>query len=178
MKKRWIGRMLPGAVIALLLAAFASQTVHWLRGDAAGGGDARTLLYQVSEFHIELLGSLLHEAEKAKTSGELEPLKQALYTATYTHERFAISVGTERLAPLESLNELMQLMTRMQLGGSRPLKADEAKTLQEASTIFDGLQESYGKLLSSGGSVLSSQNGKIAEADRKLVQLLKKQLQK
>jgi hypothetical protein len=177
-RKRWVGRLLLGAALALLLSAFASQTLHWLRGDAAGEGDARTLLYQVSEFHIELLGSLLHEAGNAKTSGELEPLKQALFTATYTHERFVMSAGSKQLAPLESLNELMQLMTRMQLGGSRPLKADEVKTLQEASTIFDELQMSYGKLLSSGGSILSSQSGKIADADEKLALLLKKQLQK
>lgn len=178
MKRLRIGRLLAAVAVALLLAGSVIQTVHWLRGDTAGEGDARTLLYQVSLFHMELLGSLLHESGGAKTSGELESLKQALYTATYTHERFALAVGTNRIAPLESMNELMQFMMRLQLGGSRPLKADEVKALHEASTIFDQLEAGYGKLLSSGGSVLSSQSKRVAEADEKLGAMLKKQLQK
>jgi hypothetical protein len=177
-KKLKTGRVLIAVLVGMLLVGSVVQTVRWLRGDSAGEGDARKLLYQVSEFHIELLDSLLHEAGNAKTSGELESLKQALYTATYTHERFAMAVGTDRIAPMESLNGLMQLMLRLQLGGSRPLKADEVKALQAASTIFDEIAESYGKLLSSGGDVLSSQSGNIAEADEKLSELLKKQLQK
>lgn len=178
MKKLKTSRIVITAFVILLIAGSAMQTVRWLRGGSASEGDARTLLYQVSEFHIELLDSLLHEAGNAKTSGDLEPLKQAMYTATYTHERFAAAFGTDRVSSLESLNELMQFMLRLQLGGSRPLKEGETKALQEASTIFDGIAESYGKLLSSGGDVLSSQNDKIAEADGKMTKMLKKQLQK
>jgi hypothetical protein len=177
-RKVRFGRIAAGAAIALLLFWSVTQTVGAWRGRDGGSGDAVRLLYQVSELHIELLGSQLKQAAGARTASELEPLKQALYTAAFTHDKFVQAVGEQKLAPLHSLTELSQLMLRLQLGGTRALKPEEAAMLQEAAGLFAPIEESYGKLLSSGDAVVGSQSKEIAEADEKLVKLLQKQGQK
>ncbi|KIL40327.1 hypothetical protein SD70_14515 [Gordoniibacillus kamchatkensis] len=170
--------MAAAAALAILLLWSVSQTVGMLRSGGHSDESAVRLLYQVSELHIELLGSQLKQAAGAKTAAELEPLKQALYTAAFTHDKLVKAVGEQNLTPLHSLTELSQLMLRLQLGGTRAVKPDEAALLQETAGLFAELEESYGKLLSSGDAVVASQNRAIAETDEKLVKLLQKHSQK
>jgi hypothetical protein len=171
-------RIAAAAAVAALLLWSAVQTVGALRAGNGSGGDAVRLLYQVSELHMELLASQLQTAGAAKSAAELEPLKQALYTATFTHDRFVQAVGESNLPQLRSLTELSQLMLRLQLGGTRAIKPQEAKLLQEAAAAFARMVDSYSKLLSSGDSIVSSQSRSLREADDKLEELLQSQAMK
>jgi hypothetical protein len=177
-RKIRFGRVAAGAAIALLLFWSIAQTAGMWRGPSDGNGNAVRLLYQVSELHIELLSSQLKQAAGAKNASELEPLKLALYTAAFTHDKLVQAVGEQKLAPLRSLTELSQLMLRLQLGGTRAVKPEEAAMLQETAGLFAQIEESYGKLLSSGDAVVASQSKAVAEADDKLVKLLQMQNQK
>jgi hypothetical protein len=123
---------------------------------------------------MELLNSLLQDAGRLKETGQLDSLKQALYSASYAHERLISAVGTDQMASLDSLPQLMQYVIRLQLGGERPLKAGEIKALQEAGGLYNELYESYAKLMNTSGEVISSENKKMAEADGKLAELIKK----
>lgn len=177
-RKFRVGRIAAAAVIAMLLLWSVTQTASVLRSRGAGNENAARLLYQVSELHIELLGSQLKQASGARTAAELEPLKQALYTAAFTHDKLVQAFGEQKLPPLHSLTELSQLMLRLQLGGTRAVKPEEAAMLQEAASLFAEIEHSYGKLLSSGDAVVGSRSKAIAEADEKLVKLLRKPDQK
>jgi hypothetical protein len=134
------------------------------------------LLYQVSLFQMELLNSYLNETGKITSTQELDSIKQSLYSAGYTHERLALAVGKDELSPITSINQLMQVVMRLQIGGERPLKTEEIKTLQEASKQFKELYASYEKLISSGGKIVSSQNEKLKKQDADLSELLRKKL--
>ncbi|MFC0212630.1 hypothetical protein ACFFK0_09150 [Paenibacillus chartarius] len=163
-----------GAIAAAVLWSTV-QTVGALRIGQHRSGNAVIQLYEVAELQIELLGSTLKQSVGAKQAAELEPLKQAVYTASFTHERLATAVGEDRMPPLNSLKELSQLMLRLQLSGARPVKAEEVQLLQKAADVYDELESAYDQLLSSRGEVVSSQSRALAEADDKLLKLLKKE---
>lgn len=138
--------------------------------------DAAELLYQVAQFEIELLNSALLEAGKAKTTGELDSLRLAAYSADFTHERLTLAIGENRLVRLSSIERLLQYVLRLQIGGSRTVKADEKETLERSAQLFKAIYEGYGKLLTPSGSPSSSQNEKLKKLDDELAELLKKKL--
>lgn len=138
--------------------------------------NAAQLLYQVSQFQIELLNSSLSEAAKAATTNELDSLKLAAFSAGYTHERLVLALGPSKLTRLASIEQLVAFVTRLQIGGDRALKQEERETFDKASLVLKTMYEVYGKLLTSGGRTVSSQNDKLAKFDKELEELLKKRL--
>lgn len=159
------------AIMAILLAWPILQLAEWY-GAKREKADAVELLYQVSLFQMELLGGCLNEAGRAKDTDQLNGLKQAAYSANYAHERLAMALGRESIGKLESVSELLQWVVRLQIGGSRTLKPEELKTLQEAAKLFKPLFEDYGKLTVSGRGFFTSQGEKVKKEDRALAELL------
>ncbi|NEW04471.1 hypothetical protein GK047_00340 [Paenibacillus sp. SYP-B3998] len=141
--------------------------------------DATHLLFQVSLFQMELLNSYLEEARKMKDTAELNAIKQALYSAAYTHERLVLAVGgNEHLNSMSSLTQLMQYIQRLQIGGERQLKPDEIQTLQETANQYKDMYQLYEKIMASSGGVISSQNVKLTELNDALtIKIHKKMLQ-
>jgi hypothetical protein len=138
--------------------------------------DASLLLYQVSQFQVELLNSSLSEADKAGMTNELDSLRLTAFSAGYTHERLVLALGQSKLTKLASIEQLVQFVTRLQIGGDRALKQEERDTFGKASLLFKQMYEVYGKLLTSGGRTVSSQNDKLAGLDKELEELLRKRL--
>ncbi|WP_282941253.1 S-adenosylmethionine decarboxylase [Paenibacillus sp. RC67] len=138
--------------------------------------DAGKLLYQVSLFQMELLSSYLHDIEKVKDTEALNPLRQAVYTANFTHQHLVLAYGEDVLTPLEGLSQLMQFVLRLQIGGQRPLKGDEIQALMEVRKQFDDLYDAYGKLLSSKSDIVASQNQRLQKDDKSMTDLLRKKL--
>lgn len=171
--RRNIGRTLTVyAIMALLLAWPILQIYDWY-GTKREKGDAVQLLYQVSLFQMELLNGYLNEAGKAQDTEQLNGLKQAAYSANYTHERLTIALGRDGLDKLESVNELLQWIVRLQIGGTRGLKPEEVQLLQESAKLFKPLYENYGKLMTDSGYV-PSQGEKLAKDDSALAELIRK----
>lgn len=139
-----------------------------------GKQDASYLLYQVSLYQMQLLSVSIGEVSKLKDTGQLNALKQAAYSAQYTHERLALAMGKNNLKELQSLQQLLQYILGLQMTGTRGIKADEMKTLQEAGAGLKNITENYGKLLNSAHQVLPSQNEKLEKVDKALVEALKK----
>ncbi|TBL81872.1 S-adenosylmethionine decarboxylase [Paenibacillus thalictri] len=166
--------------VYILIGLFAVWTVVQVAGAFHGTsekGDPGKLLYQVSLFQMELLGSYLHDTDKtAAAAGSLNELKQVLYSASFTHEHLVMAYGEDQLTPLQSLGQLQQYLIRLQIGGQRPLKPDESQTLLEVNKQYNELFDAYGKLFSSGGSVIGSQNDRLVKADKAISELLKKKL--
>ncbi|GAA3408388.1 hypothetical protein ACFFNY_12910 [Paenibacillus hodogayensis] len=160
----------------LLLILWPISRIYGYLTQHRESANASLLLFQVSQFQIELLNSSLAEATKAGDTKELDALRLSAYSANYVHERLVQAVGDDRLTPLRSVEQLVQCVLRLQIGGSRALKADEKEALGEASRAFKDVYEGYGKLLTSSGKLVSSQNDKVAKLDEQLAELLKKKL--
>ncbi len=176
MARRRSGRM---AVVVVVLAAVVGWPLYQFYDMMHPGPqthDAVRMLYQVSLFQVELLNDLLNEAGRDERTGQLDALKQAVYSAGYTHERLMMAVGEDRLTPLNSVSGLLQWIIRLRIGGDRQIKPEEADVLRQAGEQFKPLYEIYGGLMSSGGKIISSQNRKLAQADRNVYDLLRKQL--
>jgi hypothetical protein len=135
--------------------------------------NATQLLYQVSLFQMELLSGYLHEANHMVNTAQLNNLKQALYSADFTHERLVLAAGEGELASLHSTSQLMQIILRLQIGGERGLRPEEQQIFADAATRFDKLFAAYQKLMASGGAIVSSQNDKLVEVDDALNDWLK-----
>jgi hypothetical protein len=139
--------------------------------------DAGKMLYQVSLFQMELLSSFLQNIDKMKDTESLNSLRQATYTANFTHTHLVLAYGDKELAELPGLSELMQYMLRLQVGGQRPLRSDEVQTLFEVRKQFAGLFDAYGRLLSSRNEIDQSQNISMTKADKAISELLRKKMQ-
>ncbi|WP_409341728.1 S-adenosylmethionine decarboxylase [Paenibacillus sp. MBLB4367] len=171
-----MGKLRIGKLFVWLLAGFVILvTLLQLSGGKKGEEgheDAAHLLFQVSQFQMELLANAVTEAEKAKNTDELNALKQAAYSANYTHERLVMAEG-DRLSELASMQQLLQYIVRLQIAGQRALKAEEVQTIQAAGKLYKTMNEDYAKLMSSGGSVISSQNDKLKKTDKAIVEQLR-----
>lgn len=162
-------------VLAFLILWPVSQIVGMIRGHSETE-DAGKLLYQVSLFQMELLSSYMHDVDKAKDTNSLNPLRQAVYTASFTHQHLVLAYGEKELAPLDGISQLMQYLLRLQIGGQRPLKSEEVQTLVELRRLFEDIYDAYGKLLSSGGGIVSSQNDRLVKGNKEMVELIRKKL--
>ncbi|MCS7458750.1 S-adenosylmethionine decarboxylase [Paenibacillus doosanensis] len=172
---RWKRKLTLYLIVAVLIVWPLYQITAMI-GSRSEKQDAGKLLYQVSLFQMELLSSYLHDIEKVQDTEGLSPLRQAIYTADFTHQHLVLAFGESELSPLGGLSQLMQYVIRLQIGGQRPLKADEAQTLTDARKLFDDLYDAYGKLLSSRDEIVSSQNQRLQKDDKAIVELLRKKL--
>lgn len=175
MGRRLSGRMLVYMLMALLLIWPIQQMAGWFQPKEHQHKPIY-MLYQVSLFQIELLNSYLSEASQSKSSRELDALKQILYSTSFTHERLALALDEDQLSSLSSISQLMQLVVRLQIGGERPLKSEEIKILQEAAMEFRGIYAAYEKLMSSRGSIITSQNELLEKHDKELAERIRKKL--
>jgi hypothetical protein len=163
----------------LFIAVLAAWPLYSLFSAAAGSHgkeDAAKLLFQVAQFQMEVLGSYMVDMDQKKSTGDLDALKQALYSAQFTHERLVLAIGEESLGQMDSLKQLQQTILRMQIGSVRPLKPEELQLFAEVKPHFAQMFEAYGKLWSSGSAMVPSQQKKLAEEDKALALLLKKKL--
>lgn len=172
-----MGKLRVGRLALWLLAGLViGVTILQLSGGEGQGRqdheDAARLLYQVSQFQLELLASAAAEAGQAKDTDQLNALKQAAYSANFTHERLAMAKGNE-LSELGSMQQLLQYVVRLQMTGKRALKPEEAETLKAVGELYRAMSDEYAKLMSSGGGVISSQNDKLKKADKTIVEQLR-----
>ncbi|WP_187273975.1 S-adenosylmethionine decarboxylase [Paenibacillus sp. N3.4] len=175
--KQHIARKAVKYGIVLLIIIWPVYQLLSMLGPHKEEHDATHLLYQVSLFQMELLNSYLSEAGQMKETGELNAIKQALYSAGYTHERLVLaSGGNAYLTSLESLTQLTQYIQRLQVGGERPLKTDELQTLKEAGTQYKNMYSLYEKMMASSGRIVSSQNSKLIDADHSLTSMIRKKM--
>ena len=163
-------------IVVFVLIIWPIYRIYGYLNQHTGSYNASVLLYQVAQFQIELLNSSLTEAAKAQDTRGLDSLRLSAYSANYTHERLVLAVGEGKLTPLHSIDQLVQYVLRVQIGGARALRPDEKETLAKAGQIFKDIFEGYGKLLSSSGKPLASHNDELAKFDEELAELLKKRL--
>jgi hypothetical protein len=171
-KRKWMLYML-----LLFLLAWPMYQIYGLMHGYSEKQDAGKLLYQVSLFQMELLGSFLQNIDKTKDTEGLNSLRQAIYTANFTHEHLVLAYGDKELTPLKGLPQLMQYVLRLQIGGQRALKSEEAQTLLEIRKLFSDLYEAYVKLLSPSYTIIGSQNVALIKADKAINELLLKKMQ-
>lgn len=173
--KRFRKKIFMYIILILLIAWPLTQMVEMLTANRASA-KPEVLLYQVSLFQMELLNSYLLDSGKFKNTDSLNALRQAVYSAQFAHDHLVQAFGEAKLAKLESLGEILQYLLRLQIGGERPLKSDEIQTMVEVGKQFNEMYEAYGKLLSTTGGVVDSQNARLSKSDQSVTELLKKKL--
>ncbi|MDP5272692.1 hypothetical protein [Chengkuizengella axinellae] len=136
--------------------------------------DSNIMLYQVSLFQIELLNNLISDSMNANNTEQLNALKQFAYTADYTHQHLVLAYGETKLTNIHSFLEIMQYIIRLQLGGDRSLKPEEAAVFQEISKAFVEITQVYEGMLSEDGKIIASQNEKLIQLDEAVSGYLRK----
>lgn len=154
--------------VLLLLVAWSFIQLIRLKADEPEQGDALQLLYHVSAFQFELMANALQDAVNAPDSEHLNELRQAVYTASYTHEHLVLAVGKHRLTELQSLTDFMQYILRLQMGGNRPLKSSERETLQLLNNTVQKMQAEYRALFTRSGDMISSRHEEMMKLDETL----------
>jgi hypothetical protein len=158
----------PNKIIMILLICMAGLMVYQLYSaikPVSHQQDPAMMLHQVSVFQLELLNSFLAEASVARSADDLNSLKQAVYSAQYTHEKLILAVGEQKLSKLSSVSDLMQYILRLQIGGDRPLDEQEIIVFQEVHESFKQLYNTYKTLFSAKGEIITSQKQKLEELD-------------
>jgi hypothetical protein len=169
-------RKLIGYLLLIFLIGWPLYQISQMVGSHVEKQDAGKLLYQVSSFQMELLGSYLHDVNQLQGTGGLDLLRQAVYTANFTHEHLVLAFGEDKLTRLNGLTQLMQYVVRIQIGGQRPLKPDEARTLEQVRQLYEEMYDAYGRLLSPSYGIVSEQNKRLVKTDKDMTELLKKRL--
>ncbi len=135
--------------------------------------DATILLHQVSLFQLELVHSFLSEASRAATASDLDALKQAVYSAQFSHERLMSAVDEQDMPAMQSISDLMQYILRLQIGGDRPLGSEESEVFAKVQEPFGKLYEEYKIMLSSKGEIIASQKTAIEKWDTEIQAIFK-----
>jgi hypothetical protein len=175
MRRRQAGK-LGIYTLVLVLLIWPVLQVYDLFHSTSENTDATHLLYQVSLFQMELLTSYMQQTGTLADTAGLDALKQSLYSANYCHERLSLAVGSNHLALLSSMNQLMQYVLRLQVGGTRPLKTEEKQLFQDAALQFQDIYAIYEKLMSSSGTIIASEHGKLVKKDQFLSDMIRKKL--
>ncbi|WP_128896002.1 hypothetical protein [Longirhabdus pacifica] len=130
------------------------------------------MLYQVSLLQMDWLYRHLQETSQALNSQQLDHLKQAIYMANFTHERFSRAVGSGNVTTLPSLSHMMDFVLRMQMSGHTQLKESEVDAFQKMTETYGALLLVYEQLYASNGEILRSQNDQLNEYDNQISSLL------
>ncbi|WP_309120348.1 S-adenosylmethionine decarboxylase [Paenibacillus sp.] len=165
--------LLWSVVIGMALVTFF-QWIAAFGGAEEPKADARRMLYEASLFQVELLAGHAAEAASAGTTGELDGLKQAAYSVEYTHARFADALGSG-VPELRSAGVLMELLVRLQIGGERKLKAEEAEVLAAAAPYLSELHDAYAELFDADGALDAAAAERIRLADEEIAALLERE---
>ncbi|WP_166238890.1 S-adenosylmethionine decarboxylase [Paenibacillus turpanensis] len=163
-------------IVALGLFALTVFQLVQNSSEKRSVGDAPYLLFQVSWFQVEMLNSVMQGSTAAGSTNALEELKNQAYSVSYSHDRLALAFGQERIPPLQSASAIVQYITRLQIGGDRPLKKEETQVLVTLSERLQKLYEAYGALVSENGQVIKSQKDKIIQIDAEMAELLKQKM--
>jgi hypothetical protein len=172
-------RIRPWLMAALAVFAVGWPLAQWVSAvqDRNDPYEPVYLLYQVSLFQLELLHNQLEQAAHAGRTEGLDLLRMTAYSVHYTHERLRLAASPRgELVPLASVEEMLQYILRLQVGGSRELNAGETGVFAEASGRFRSLYEAYQTLIGSKGRVIASQNRELERHDRELYELFHQKL--
>lgn len=160
-------------LVPIVLICWAGYQLIDLYASRSAHQDASRMLFEASSFQIELLSRFMSEASSARTSEQLDALRNAAYSASFVHDRFTRAFPPGHIAELASLNELLQAMLHLQIGGDRPLKAEEQAVLKELEPVLAELSTVYSTLMSEDGTIQRYERRMLEELDRQVISLLK-----
>ncbi|MCI3923595.1 hypothetical protein MO973_25550 [Paenibacillus sp. TRM 82003] len=155
------------AIVWTIVATMAAITLfQWigLFRDEEQPADAKRMLYEVSMFQVELLGGFVGDAAEAATTSELNSLKQAAYSVEYAHSRLVRAWGSE-MPEMRAASGLMEYIVRLQIGGDRSLKPEEAELFGRAASVYGELQAAYAAMLTPDGKLIGTEIDRLREAD-------------
>lgn len=175
MRRRWSGFWLAVMLFVLFAAMPLWQLADW-RSAKREKEEAVVLLYQVALFQMEMMGSSIAQKSAPSGTAELEEWRRALFSAAYAHERLSTAVHGSVPSKLDGLETLMQWITRVQVGGARPLAKEEAELLKQAAPLCSKLVAAYGRLMDGSSSISESAGSELKKTNAELAETVKKKL--
>jgi hypothetical protein len=164
-------------VVVMLMLGWIFSSLYHLFHTTSEQQNGSHLLYQIALFQIEMLNSSLADITNLKSTQQLVAIKQAAYSVDYTHERFLISLGSNKTVALFSLKRMMDYILRLQIGGDRSLKPEETQVFVNTGILFKKLYEEYAKLMVNPyNRIIASQNAKIHKLDQDLADIFSRKL--
>lgn len=166
------------ALIVIVALMIGWPLLRWvdLVESRRGTYDATRLLHQVSIFQLELLYGHLRDAGTVTTTDQLNLLKQSAYIVNYTHQHLMLALGEDRVKKLSSVEQLLQYIVRLQIGGDRVLVDSDTEVFRKAEDELRRLHEAYKLLLGSDGSVIASKSAEVSKLDRELYEFFQSKL--
>ncbi|AJS57493.1 hypothetical protein [Paenibacillus sp. IHBB 10380] len=158
--------------VLIVLVAFVVYEGYRMVRPTATQEDAGKMLFEVTYFQMEVLNTSLMDALQVSYTEDLNALKLAAYSAHYSHERMVRTYGKGHLQSLSALEQLLDRITKWQIGGNRPLTDSERDLLTQYSTNFAELLPVYSLLLDHNDRIASSQADHIKQIDENLDSLL------
>jgi len=173
MNKRRIGRMVVWLIPILMIMWGSYQLIDLYQGKTSRANASR-MLYEASQFQIELMSRFMSEAQNARTSAELNAVKNAVYSASFVHDRLVRAYPAGQIDGLESLAELLQYILHLQIGGDRPLKEEERETLHELEPVVTKLAEAYGGLMTERAELNRYERSLLKQLDDDLSKIVQR----
>lgn len=169
MLKRKVKKWMMGIVLILVVGLPMYQLMGMM-DNRKDPSEATRLLYQVSLFQYELLQSHVRSASLTTDTTQLELLQQSAYSVQYTHQRLAMAMDGE-LTELKGIDEMMEYILRLQIGGLRMLDQGETAIFDKAAPIVQETYKAYQGLLTQRTELLTSSHKALRQADAKLYEL-------
>jgi hypothetical protein len=164
-------------VVVMLMLGWIFNSLYHLFYTPSEQQNGSHLLYQIVLFQFEIMNSTLADITNLKSTQQLKVIKQAAYSVDYTHERFLISLGSNKTVELVSMKRMMDYILRLQIGGDRPLKPEETQVFVNTGILYKQLYEEYAKLMINPNSgIIASQNAKIHKLDQALADIFSRKL--
>jgi hypothetical protein len=164
-------------IISMLLIAWPLYQIYREFNAHSEQQNGVHLLYQVTLFQMELLNGAFTDSAAWTVTQQLNLLKQAAYSVHYTHERFAVIIGADKLTRLQSMSRMMDYIGRLQIGGNRVIAPEEKQAFLEAGKLYKQLYEAYNHLMASNAyNIVPAQNAKVKKQDQMLSDFFSKKL--
>ena len=163
-------RLLLWSAVGLLAAATVLQWASAFGGSGERAAEPAEMLFEASLFQVEILASRAAEAARAETTGDLDGLKQAAYSVEFTHALLRRTKGGD-FPELAGVTALLEWIVRLEVGGERRLRSEEAERLAAAAPHFAELYDAYAGIRN-GGREGAAALERVKRADGRIREIL------
>ncbi len=155
-------------LLLIMLIGWPVVQMYQVYVDVPERENALVMLHQVSVFQLQILNSSTAEAGRVDSTGALDSLQQAVYTAQFAHQRLMMAVGRGEVTEWGALNDFLQYVLSLQITGNRTLMPEEIQVLERMHAYVVAVQPVYKQLITDQGKLHTSVSEELAKLDEEM----------